>query len=146
MEESVIQKLCSKAKLDRDKGFQDLQEYLKSADQDGVRAFEKKLSTILSDSSSEWESKHGALMGSKAVCQTQICSDEFTSYLVEQALMLADDSEFRVRIAAGAWWVQNYCRKLSIEWQPDMLIGTKIVGHLQKNSTGHATQIFGKKS
>ena len=101
MEENVLQKLCSKAKLDRDKGFQNLQDYLKSADQDGVQDFEKKFSAILSDCSSEWETKHGALMGSKAVCQTQICSDEFTNYLVEQALALADDSEFRVRIAAG---------------------------------------------
>ena len=103
MEETILEKLCSKAKLDRDKGFQDLQDYLKSADQDGVQNFEKKFSAILSDGFSEWESKHGALMGSKAVCQTQIGSDEFTNYLIEQALALADDSEFRVRIAAGVF-------------------------------------------
>ena len=109
MEESVLQKLCSKAKLDRDKGFQELQEYLKQSDNDdGVRNFEKKFSTILSDTSSEWECKHGSLMGSKAVCQTQFCSEEFSSYLVEQALMLADDSEFRVRIAAGNWLSSSF--------------------------------------
>ena len=29
---------------------------------------------------------------------------------------------------------------------PDMLSGTKIAGQLQKNSSGHATRIFVKKS
>lgn len=101
MEESVLEKLCSKAKLDRDKGLQELQVYLQNADKAGVKLFEERFSAILSDSSAAWECKHGALMGSKSVCQTKLCSDDFSSYLIEQALQLADDSEFRVRIAAG---------------------------------------------
>ena len=31
-------------------------------------------------------------------------------------------------------------------WSTDMLSGTKIAGQLRKNSSGHATQIFAKKS
>ena len=101
MEDTVLEKLCSKAKLDRDKGLQELQVFLQDADKDRVKIFEERFSTILSDSSAEWECKHGALMGSKLVCQAKLCSDYFSSYLIEQALELADDSEFRVRIAAG---------------------------------------------
>ena len=35
---------------------------------------------------------------------------------------------------------------MSISPKTDMLSGTKIVGQLRKNSSGHATQIFAKKS
>ena len=101
MEENVLQKLCSKAKLDRDKGLQDLEELLKQFDREHVQNLEKHFSATLSDPNAEWETKHGALMGSKAICQTPFCSEEFSSYLIDQALLLADDSEFRVRIASG---------------------------------------------
>ena len=101
MEENVLQKLCSKAKLDRDKGLQDLEELLKEFDREHVQNLEKHFSATLSDPNAEWETKHGALMGSKAICQTPFCSEQFSSYLINQALLLADDSEFRVRIASG---------------------------------------------
>ena len=101
MEENVLKKLCSKAKLDRDKGLQDLEELLKQFDKEHVQNLEKHFSATLSDPNAEWETKHGALMGSKAICQTPFCSEEFSSYLIDQALLLADDSEFRVRIASG---------------------------------------------
>lgn len=101
MDENILKKLCSKAKLDRDKGFQDFEEFLKTADDGIITTIERKFTDMLSDSTNEWETKHGVLMGSKAVFQTGKTTDEFSQTLLHNAIDLADDAEFRVRIAAG---------------------------------------------
>ena len=118
MEENVLQKICSKAKLDRDKGLQDLEELLKQFDREHVQNLEKHFSATLSDPNAEWETKHGALMGSKAICQTPFCSEEFSSYLIDQALLLADDSEFRVRIASGRCLPSDYSQNVPKSKRP----------------------------
>ncbi|XP_052269389.1 uncharacterized protein LOC127870865 isoform X3 [Dreissena polymorpha] len=101
MEESVLLKLCSKAKIDRDKGYQDLEEYIGRADDASVHLFQSRLVDMLLQGSSEWETRHGALMGSKAIILARMTPQELISSLLEKAFELADDSEFRVRIAAG---------------------------------------------
>ena len=115
MDENILIKLCSKAKLDRDKGFQDLELFLSTADIDVISATEQKIADILSQSNAEWESKHGALMGAKAIIQTGKAGDDFSNGLIQKALELADDGEFRVRIAAGKIWVRmeaNFLQKI----------------------------------
>lgn len=101
MDEHILKKLCSKAKLDRDKGFQDFEEFLKSVDDGTVLSIERKFTDMLSDSTNEWETKHGVLMGSKAIFQSGKTTEEFSNILLQNAVSLADDAEFRVRIAAG---------------------------------------------
>lgn len=111
MEDEILRNLCSKAKMDRDKGVQLIEEYLTQADAFAVKSLEKILSDMLSDSSSEWETKHGILMGSKAVCMSVHSTEDFSPGLLTQAMELADDSEFRVRIAAGEV-IGTLCKKI----------------------------------
>ena len=101
MDEEILQKLCSKAKLDRDKGYLSFESFLKTVNDGVVSAIEKKFTDMLSDSTNEWETKHGVLMGSKAIFQTGKTTDEFSNTLLRNAIDFADDLEFRVRIAAG---------------------------------------------
>lgn len=101
MDENILRNLCSKAKLDRDKGFDQIQKYLQTADNDAVAFLEKKFADMFADTSNDWETKHGVLMGSKALCNSSFISEEFCAFLLSKAVDLADDSEFRVRIAAG---------------------------------------------
>ena len=97
--EEILKNLCSKAKLDRDKGFSQIEKYLASSDNDAISFLEKKFTDMLVDSSNDWEIKHGILMGSKALAA--VSSEDFCSLLLNRAINLADDSEFRVRIVAG---------------------------------------------
>ena len=99
--ENILVNLCSKAKLDRDKGYLEITEYLKHADSEAALQLQRKFNAMLADISAPWETKHGILMGSKAVCQAQFCNEEFSMNLVPIALKLAEDTEFRVRIVAG---------------------------------------------
>ena len=101
MEEQILTNLCNKAKIDRDKGYQQIVEYLKSVDHETALSFEQQFLDLLADSTCEWETKHGALMGLKAFCRSELLSEDLSSEWLAKALLLADDSEFRVRIAAG---------------------------------------------
>lgn len=93
--------ICSSAKLERDRGVAELQRYIATLDGPGIQELEQRFLQLLGDSSAEWEKKHGALMGAKAVLVQQVSSDDFASVMGERALSLLDDGEFRVRIAAG---------------------------------------------
>lgn len=103
MDENILRKLCSKAKLDRDKGFQNFEEFLQTASHETIYAIEKKFTDMLSDSTMEWETKHGVLMGSKAIFVTGQTTEDFSNTLLTNAIDFADDAEFRVRIAAGEY-------------------------------------------
>ncbi|KAK3597150.1 hypothetical protein CHS0354_038078 [Potamilus streckersoni] len=119
--DNVMSLLCSSVKLERDRGFTDLQNLLINSNDDFIRQCENLFSQMLADTSLKWESKHGALMGAKGVLETKY-SEDFTLTLRERALHLADDAEFRVRIAAGEV-LGLLCRKLG----PEVYVQSKTV-------------------
>ncbi|XP_071081412.1 uncharacterized protein [Haliotis cracherodii] len=101
MAEDMLKLLCSTAKLDRDKGLQQLQEFLKKQNVDDVREFENKLVDLMSDGDSTWEKKHGSLMAAKTIMDSQHFSTEYGNRVLQKSLILLDDKEYRVRISAG---------------------------------------------
>ncbi|KAL4237616.1 hypothetical protein ACF0H5_002330 [Mactra antiquata] len=115
MDENILKNLCSKAKLDRDKGYDQIEKYLDAAvspcNNDVVLQLEKVFADMFADSSLEWESKHGILMGSKALIKVPTVSEDFCTLLLMKAMEFADDVEFRVRIASGEV-LGALCRKI----------------------------------
>ncbi|XP_064602415.1 uncharacterized protein LOC135468221 [Liolophura sinensis] len=101
MAEEILKLICSSAKLERDRGVAELQRFIATLDGPGIQELEQRFLQLLGDTSAEWEKKHGALMGAKAVLVLQVSSDDFSSVMGEKAISLLDDGEFRVRIAAG---------------------------------------------
>lgn len=97
----MLKLLCSTAKLDRDKGLQQLEEFLKKQNVDDVREFENKLVDLMSDDDSTWEKKHGSLMAAKTIMDSQHFSTEYGNRVLQKSLILLDDKEYRVRISAG---------------------------------------------
>ena len=101
MSDKILKELCSSLKLERDRGFQQLVSHLQSLDEEGIYNLQLDLSKLLNDAESAWESKHGALMGAKAILENGNVSDDFEVELRRKVMELLDDNEFRVRIAAG---------------------------------------------
>ncbi|XP_060077620.1 uncharacterized protein LOC132557146, partial [Ylistrum balloti] len=101
MADEILQKLCSSAKLDRDRGYQNLLSHIHTLEEDGLCDLEQKFINLLADSTTQWETKHGALMGSKALLLSGNTTDDFVVDMRAKAVDLLDDVEFRVRIAAG---------------------------------------------
>ncbi|KAK6182480.1 hypothetical protein SNE40_010161 [Patella caerulea] len=116
MADKVLERLCNTAKIERDRGCVELEKYLSEAEASEVREFEEKLLNILTNSSSPWESKHGALMGSKSILvnNNKHCSDGFSKDIREKAVLLLEDEEFRVRIAAGEI-IGALCKKIGTD-------------------------------
>ncbi|WAR18431.1 hypothetical protein MAR_000269 [Mya arenaria] len=84
MDENILKKICSKAKLDRDKGFEDITNFLNEAEDAAIPELEKKFADMLSDSTAEWETKHGALMGAKALIKHGRSSEDFSQMLISK--------------------------------------------------------------
>ncbi|XP_033735448.1 uncharacterized protein LOC117323982 isoform X2 [Pecten maximus] len=101
MADEIQQKLCSSAKIDRDRGYQDLLRHIHTLEEEGLCDLEQKFIHLLADSTAPWETKHGALMGSKALLLSGNTTDDFVVDMRAKAIDLLDDKEFRVRIAAG---------------------------------------------
>lgn len=114
MSESVFKELCSSQKLERDRGYHSLVSYLQSLDEEGIYNLQFDLLKLLNNADSEWESKHGALMGTKAVLENGNVSDDFEIEVKKKVMEFLDDSEFRVRIAAGEV-LGALCRKVGPE-------------------------------
>lgn len=99
--------LFSARKLDRDQGVNNLSEYLICAKNSETHAVEQLLLKPLNDASSDWESKHGSLLGSKALIQyfkqkgLDEESEKFLQTIYKFCLELLTDSEVRIRLAAG---------------------------------------------
>lgn len=99
--------LCSNKKLDRDRGVTYLEEYLKDADADSLRAVESTLSKLLDNQDEPWESKHGALLGIRSVVHNMKCraidceAKDFLSKVCSACLELLTHSEVRIRLSAG---------------------------------------------
>ena len=103
--------LLSSKKLDRDKGLEELQHRFQrdgSSNLAEIAGVETSFLSVLQDSQSSWEAKHGALLGAKALSEVESSSDHFISEMRKYSLQLLIDHEARVRLAAGElcgnWW------------------------------------------
>ncbi len=103
MSTEVLSLLCSSQKIERDKGVVELNKVLNTAGDEEVKRLEASLQSLLEDGCLAWESKHGALMGTKTLISHEKCSDEFALVARDFALRLLEHSESRVRLSAGAW-------------------------------------------
>ena len=104
--DDILSLLCSHVKLDRDKGLQDFEEKLINtsdfiADIQKLEELQNSLTALVESTDRGWEAKHGGLMGSKAMIQNNLGSDDFCEGVRQQALRLMHDDEARVRIASG---------------------------------------------
>ena len=106
MATEVLTLLCSAQKIERDRGVVELQKFIGTAEDVEIRRLESSIQSLLEDGMSPWESKHGALMGTKALLSHEKCSDEFAQLSKDYALRLLEHSESRVRLSAG-----EYCHR-----------------------------------
>lgn len=103
----ICSALFSARKLDRDQGVNDLNEYLNYAKNDDIHSIEHLLLEPLNDAASEWESKHGSLLASKALIVYfkqkgfDDESEKFLQSLYTISLELLTNIEVRIRLAAG---------------------------------------------
>lgn len=99
--------LFSARKLDRDQGVNHLKEFLKNAKNQETHSVEQILLNPLNESSGDWESKHGSLLGAKCLImqlKERECdedSEKFLQTIYQHCLDLLTDSEVRIRLAAG---------------------------------------------
>ena len=101
MAAEVLTFLCSSQKIERDRGLAELYKFLGVAEDEEIRRLESSIQSLLEDGMSPWESKHGALMGAKALLNHEKCSDDFAHVTKNYALKLLEHSESRVRLSAG---------------------------------------------
>ena len=101
MAAEVLTFLCSSQKIERDNGVSKLHTFLGVVQDDEIRRLESSIQSLLEDGMSPWESKHGALMGTKALLNHEKCSDDFAHVSKNYALQLLEHSESRVRLSAG---------------------------------------------
>ena len=92
-------------KLERDRGVCELQRVLPTCSEHERLQFEVNLILLISDSEISWETKHGCLLGAKAVIPYLNLDDEHDANFVNSiktiAQKLLTDIEVRVRMAAG---------------------------------------------
>ena len=105
--DEVFNFLCSKAKIERDKGVQMLESIVQQLENDNLGLFCDKILTVMT-SDDGWENKHGALMGSKVlllhihkVVDNKTPFVDFQNNVLRNCLILLEDKESRVRLAAG---------------------------------------------
>lgn len=102
--ERVVGGLCAAQKLERDRAVADLHLKIKSYSSELVLSLHTALLHILTDSTSPWESKHGGLLGMRAMVESSCCGDPESPIPGEArqaALRLLTHQEVRVRQAAG---------------------------------------------
>ncbi len=97
----MLEFLCSGQKIERDRGVVELQNLLASGNDEVVRQLEVSIQNLLEDPMLPWESKHGALMGAKALLVDKSCSDDFAQISRLHCMKLLEHSESRVRLSAG---------------------------------------------
>ncbi|XP_077991642.1 uncharacterized protein LOC144445871 [Glandiceps talaboti] len=126
----TLELLCSTTKLERDRGQLELQRQINDANEGNLQAIEMALISCLQDSSARWEQKQGALMGSKLVVLNEDSSEEFALTCRLHALHLLNDSEARVRLAAGEM-MGALCRRTG----PEIYLSSKdiILEGIQSN-------------
>ena len=114
MAAQVLTFLCSSQKIERDRGVVELQKLLNVANDEEIRRLESSVQSLLEDGTLPWESKHGALMGTKALLSHEKCSDDFAHVSKNYALKLLEHSESRVRLSAGEYIPYHINKSMSI--------------------------------
>ncbi|GFY50793.1 uncharacterized protein TNIN_184761 [Trichonephila inaurata madagascariensis] len=105
--EDIYELLFSAKKLDRDQGMNHLKKYLNEASMETIHSVQKVLLDVLNNPESGWESKHGALLGAKAVIihsKGHLFDDTVLTFLTvihKLCLDFLTDNEVRIRLAAG---------------------------------------------
>lgn len=105
--EDICKLLFSVKKLERDQGVNGLKEFLNEPTSETIHSVEKILLDTLNDSTSAWESKHGALLGANALVlklKGTTVDDEselFLQAVYKHCLEFLTDSEVRIRLASG---------------------------------------------
>lgn len=92
-------------KLERDRGVGELQRILPTCSENERVQLEINLILLISDSETSWETKHGCLLGAKALIPYLNLDDEHDADFVHRVKAIAEkyltDIEVRVRMAAG---------------------------------------------
>lgn len=105
MTTEILELLCNSMKLERDKGVGELQRVLPTCSENEKLQFEVNLILLISDSETSWETKHGCLLGAKALIPYLNVDDEHDANFVHSIKAIAEklltDIEVRVRMAAG---------------------------------------------
>ncbi|GFT78163.1 uncharacterized protein TNCV_837661 [Trichonephila clavipes] len=105
--EDIYELLFSAKKLDRDQGMNHLKKYLNESSLETMHSVQKMLLDVLNNPESGWESKHGALLGAKAVIihsKRHVFDDTVLTFLTvihKLCLDFLTDNEVRIRLAAG---------------------------------------------
>ena len=94
-------RLCSSAKIDRDKAYIELLQVLSNADLNKIKELQHDFFTLLSQPSNRWETQFGAISGIKALIESNNCQDVFALSILEHIVKSLDDIEVRVRLIAG---------------------------------------------
>jgi hypothetical protein len=105
MTTEILELLCNPMKLERDRGVGELQRILPTSGKNERLKFEVNLLLQISDSETSWETRHGCLLGSKALIPYLNLDDEHDADFVHRIKAISEkfltDIEVRVRIAAG---------------------------------------------
>lgn len=105
MTTEILELLCNSMKLERDRGVGELQRVLPTCSENERVQFEVNLVLLISDSETSWETKHGCLLGAKALIPYLNLDDEHEADFVHRIKAIAEkfltDIEVRVRMAAG---------------------------------------------
>jgi hypothetical protein len=108
MTTEILELLCNSMKLERDKGVGELQRVLPTCSENERLQFEVNLILLISDSETSWETKHGCLLGAKALIPYLNVDDEHDANFVHSIKAIAEklltDIEVRVRMAAGKFF------------------------------------------
>lgn len=105
MTTEILELLCNSMKLERDRGVAELLRALPTCNKSERLQFEVNLLLLISDSETSWETKHGCLLGAKALIPYLNLDDEHDADFVHRMKGIAEkfltDIEVRVRTAAG---------------------------------------------
>lgn len=103
--DEILKLLCSNVKLDRDRGVSSLERLLSESNNKlpNKEEFENALISLVETSDSNWEIKHGGLLGAKLIILAGNASETFLEKIKKDAVLLMHDDEFRVRILAGTY-------------------------------------------
>ena len=121
MTTEILELLCNTMKLERDRGVGELQRILPTLSENDRKLFENNLLILISDTESSWETKHGCLLGAKALILFLDLDDEQEAQFVQRIKTVAEklltDVEVRVRLAAGMFSIRSsYCKNTLWKW------------------------------
>ena len=99
---SYLPFLCSKQRLERDKGLEIIKEILKNPSSDEILSLEQNIVKLLPiTEEGEWEGIHGGLMACALMLEAGVGSDELCKQIQEVAPQMLEHQEPRVRLSTG---------------------------------------------